>query len=164
MKLKLFSVLALSGLIAAGVACGESETDDDGEGGSGGSGGETGTTKATTTATKASTGTGTGTTGTGTTATGTSTTSAGSCDMGTCDECQQCAFAADCSSEADACAGNPECLALNMCIGMCPANDQACVDQCFADHPEGEADLGALAQCVFCDACFVTCDGAGAGC
>ncbi len=45
MKLKLFSVLALSGLIAAGVACGDSSSD--GEGGEGGSGGDTTSTTST---------------------------------------------------------------------------------------------------------------------
>ena len=82
MKLKLFSVLALSGLIAAGVACGNSSDDETGDGGSGGSGGETGTTKTSTTATKSSASTGMTNTTTGTQSTASGTQSCD--DIGVC--------------------------------------------------------------------------------
>lgn len=175
MKLKLFSVLALSGLIAAGVACGDTDTDDDGEGGEGGSGGQTGTTK--TTSTKA-TGTQTVTTGNGTTATGTP-----GCDDGTpgdinsqaCTDCTDCAFDGECADELAAFQADPNAQVWFECVfgdanmmGGCPEDDPNTpadeFDECFADcgaASPGVEDLyiGAL-SCAICGECPTNCDAA----
>jgi hypothetical protein len=142
MKLKLFSVLALSGLIAAGVACGDSSSD--GEGGEGGSGGDT----TSTTSTKG--GTTTKTTGaTMNTTTGSTTSGSMACDdIGGCNGdgmdpasgCLECSIIGDdttasdggeCVEEyvacfgtmADCSDGNADCCALDDCLAACPEPD-----------------------------------------
>jgi hypothetical protein len=88
-----------------------------------------------------------------------------SCDMeADCTACQTCAFDADCSTEASNCGSEPECLSLNDCLGDCAPDDDACVQACNDANPNGVDPLGALVDCIYCDACFVTCDGAGNGC
>ncbi len=167
MKLKLFSVLALSGLIAAGVACGNSESDDDGDGGSGGSGGETtSTTKTSSTSTKATT----TTTGTPTTNTSTSTGPMG-CDTGepgdvsvpdqVCIDCVICTQT-DPSCEADwqAYGTSPDYQAYVDCSNACPDGDTACFDACDAMYPETAGLFQDALSCAVCEACLINCNAA----
>ncbi|NUO47732.1 MAG: hypothetical protein HOV80_02625 [Polyangiaceae bacterium] len=141
----------------------ERPDDGDGNSGAGGSGNTTSSTKAT--STKAST---TGPTSSSSVTTGstsqvgptaTTTTGPTGCDAeATCNDCQACSFGADCATQYDACGNNPECFALNDCLNLC--QDQACIDQCVTDHAAGVDDLLGLIDCIYCDACYVTCDGA----
>jgi len=87
------------------------------------------------------------------------------CDMQRdCAACQTCAFDLDCICQHNDCEAEPECLALNDCANACAANDQACVDACVDANPNGVNPLLALIDCIYCDACYVTCDGANAEC
>ncbi|MFW5738728.1 MAG: hypothetical protein ACOC1F_00030 [Myxococcota bacterium] len=60
-----------------------------------------------------------------------------------------CAACADesCCQAGEACAANPECMALRACIGSCPADDAACAEACGDAHPDGAADNAVLAAC-----------------
>ena len=113
-----------------------------------------------------STGTPTGSgTGVGTptgSATGSPTgtpTGAVQCDVGDCDTCinGDCAMNA-CSAEINACVANQQCIDLNDCWWGC--YDQACIDACEAQYPQGATLLYALYDCMFCGACGVDCAGA----
>ena len=95
------------------------------------------------------------------------TTGAGSseCDEeADCEACQTCSFDSVCTTQAAECAAEPECLSLNDCANACPARDDACVQACVDANPSGVDPLVALIDCVYCDACLVTCDGAAAAC
>lgn len=161
MKLKLFSVLALGGLLSAAFACGDS-SGDGGSGGSGGSGGDTtSTTKSSTSSTKASTGTG------NTTTTGqTTTTGSAMCDDGTmaaidsqtCLTCIQCTQTGNCNAEWVAYANDPNYQAYVDC--STPCMDQACQDACDAMY-QTTADLFIDAlSCSVCVECPNNCDAA----
>jgi hypothetical protein len=69
-------------------------------------------------------------------------------DLGDCQECVNCSTSpgGDCEDPAQSCFDSPPCAALVRCQNMCA--DQACVEQCVADHPEGEAGFFALLECV----------------
>jgi hypothetical protein len=90
------------------------------------------------------------------------------CDEGVCGDAQSgclgCALADACAAEYTACANDPsgECIAFVQCMDSC--QDQACVDQCVADHPGGATLYNDLVFCAICEACPVSCDGAGSGC
>lgn len=81
-----------------------------------------------------------------------------------CSACQTCAFDADCSAEAADCTAEPECLSLNECTNACAAYDDACIQACVDANPNGVDPLSALIDCVYCDACYVTCDGISGAC
>lgn len=55
------------------------------------------------------------------------------------------------------CDANPECGALNNCVGACGSN-QTCVNDCVNMHPDGLADLQDVITCL-CDACSDQCIG-----
>lgn len=76
--------------------------------------------------------------------------------------CIGCALSRGCADEYDACATDADCVAYAECTAACP--DPACVDQCAVDHPGGAMLYDALAQCVYCDECYVDCDGPAQGC
>jgi hypothetical protein len=71
-------------------------------------------------------------------------------------------------TEATACQGNADCVALNTCIGMCA--DQACANACAMKSPNGIADFNALVDCTFGDgtttvgACGTACSGPSPAC
>jgi hypothetical protein len=166
MKLKLFSVLALSGLIAAGVACGNSESDDDGDGGSGGSGGETSsTTKSGSTTTKTSS----TATGTPTTNTSTSTGPMG-CDTGepgdvnpldqVCLDCVNCSQGDECMAEWQAYGTSPDYQAYIDCVNACPDGDEACLTTCDEMYPETYDLFQVAVSCSVCVACTINCNAA----
>jgi hypothetical protein len=89
---------------------------------------------------------------------GGSTSGGGSCDQGSCDTCAECALGAACSATAAACGNEPECFALNDCLGQC--GDEACSNACFEQYPNGAQPLIDLLSCVICMECTVTCDAA----
>jgi hypothetical protein len=60
-------------------------------------------------------------------------------------ECQPCAFD-NCCAETEACNQQSDCWALLQCIGTCL--DQACVDTCNAQFPNGETALNAFTECT----------------
>ena len=96
-----------------------------------------------------------------------SSSGGGGCDnTGNCDLCQDCALntPAECGTLYDICVANPECLPLNDCFALCAPNDTICIDDCIAQYPNGYSDLSAAAECVFCGACYIDCDGASLGC
>ncbi len=90
-------------------------------------------------------------------------------DCGTCIQCSTTEGA--CKPIADACLGDPECLAYGDCVGACPLDDPstptdesvACISNasppgCKQQHPSGIAPYDALADCVECTACTAVCD------
>lgn len=167
MKLKLFSVLALSGLIAAGVACGNSSDDETGDGGSGGSGGSgSGTTKTSTTKTNSSASTGTPTT----TGSPTSTTGSAGCDTGVpgdiangdqiCIDCVYCSQENECNAEWTAYATDADYDAYVACAMACPDGDTACFDACDAQYPETAELYVTAISCSVCGACQTNCNAA----
>lgn len=162
MKLKLFAVLALGGLLSAAFACGDS-SGDGGSGGSGGSGGgTTSSTKSATSSTKATT----GTSPTTTTGTGTTTTSSGGCDDGTpstidsqlCSDCIDCSLGGNCSDELAAFQGDPDAQAFITCIDPCA--DDACFDACINQYPSAAQAYLDVLSCAICVECPNNCDAA----
>lgn len=117
------------------------------------------------------TGTWTDTTSTGTfptTSTGTVTVT-GTCDaIGDCGEngggCIECAINGPCSAELDACLNIFTCTQYSDCISMCAPDNQACLDACEAQNPEGAALYKALIGCVICEQCAASCAGQDWGC
>lgn len=80
-----------------------------------------------------------------------------SCDQGGCDPCTECSLARGCQGELDACHADASCGAFDACLGEC-GNDSFCIDGCYYDYWEGAAPLfTAMAQCVICDDCQMTC-------
>lgn len=145
-------VALLVGTAAFASGCKVTVIDD----GIGGSGSTSATTKAaTSTTTKAATGT-----------TAASTTGGGTCDdIGTCqdgdmdttNDCVSCSFDADCATEYGTCGANPDCVGLNNCYADCPDGDDACLDGCDTQFPDGGTDLNALVVCAICTACPNSC-------
>jgi len=84
-------------------------------------------------------------------------------DPTACAACQQCAVTGMCSAAYGACQSNAECVALNGCLNGC-MGDAACEDGCKTAHPMGQSDLANAANCVYCQACYMTCNGKGFGC
>lgn len=63
-----------------------------------------------------------------------------------------------CEATVDACFGDAQCTALSGCIYECAANDQACVNACAGDHPNGVDKYNAIIDCAVCDTCSALCD------
>lgn len=79
---------------------------------------------------------------------------------------RQCASCADdhCCGAGEACAGNPECVALRACQAACIIDDKACADACSSAHAGGQADNAVLSACRL-RWCGVQCfDSTGAEC
>ncbi len=76
-----------------------------------------------------------------------------------CDACQTCSFDWDCGSQYSECQAEPECLALNF-VNDCAAADDTCIQACVDANPNGVDPLVSLIDCIYCDACYETCDGA----
>jgi hypothetical protein len=86
-----------------------------------------------------------------------STSSSGaSCDIGSCFACAECAVDGPCMEEAAVCANNKECSVIANCQVNC--STQECVDTCYNEHPDGQADFVPWEQCFVCQQCPVTCD------
>ena len=173
-----FASLCVSASALVLLACGSTVTyEDDGGGGSGGApqpSSGPGQTKGPTTTTKTVATTGPAgpttvqTVGPTTTNQQSSisvvsgTTSSSMCDSGDCASCQDCSFNGPCFLETQACTNNQDCIDLINCLGEC--FDQACYDECSMQYAGGLDDYSNLVYCVFCDACYFSCDGASAGC
>jgi len=84
------------------------------------------------------------------------TPATGACDTGTCNDCVQCTQepGAACEDEAQACTNEPDCIALNDCLGAC--SDSPCFDACINAHPTGVPLLQAFSDCVIAE-CPITC-------
>jgi hypothetical protein len=145
----------------------------------GGSGGNTATSSGTTTFnTSSSTGTWTDTwtTDTWTTDTWTNTTTPtstgtgpGMCDViGECGEngggCIDCAINGPCADPLNTCLATDACIAYSDCASSCSPGDQACLDSCEAQFPEGASLYNALIECVICWQCAASCAGQDWGC
>ncbi len=177
MKLKLFGMLTLCGVVSLAVGCKESSSDDEGGGGTGGSGSTTGST---TGSTKSATGPATVT---GATTAPTTGTGPGGCDDGTmhtidspeCGDCIMCAGGDACSAELDAYVNNPDAPAWELCVfgdGMmnpgCPDDDPGtpndefdeCLTACSAATPGVEEQYIAFLSCAICGECPNNCDAA----
>lgn len=65
-----------------------------------------------------------------------------------CDECIGCAQSegGECFDALATCNANAECGALLACTNACA--DSNCIQLCAADHPDGVADLQAVAGCL----------------
>lgn len=157
---------------AALAACGSSSGGGNGGGGSGGSASTSTGSKMTTTGSSMTT-TVTSTTGTGMTTTSSGTGGSASCDnKGVCEDtdmdptndCVGCALAGECADEYAACTGDQDCVALNMCFGMCGQGDTQCLQSCAQQHPTGYQLYNQVATCAICTVCPVDCDGPGSGC
>ena len=61
-----------------------------------------------------------------------------------------------CCSQAKACSGNADCLGLSRCASQCSANDDACVQSCTSQYPNGRTDLQAALACAN-DSCPTEC-------
>jgi hypothetical protein len=64
---------------------------------------------------------------------------------GTGDACEVCVDA-KCQPSLNACLGDPDCTAFWDCVDPC--QDQACEDQCVAQHPSGVVKSDAVDACV----------------
>jgi len=137
--MKIFTTL---GIIAAfGLVYGCSS-----DGSSSGTGGAAGASTGGTSATGGSGGTG-GMAGssTGGSSTGGMAGSASGGSAGAGNDCLNC-LQNNCATELGTCAANAECYAIITCAGNC--SDQACVDQCYTDHPTGQTDFDAVDTCI----------------
>jgi hypothetical protein len=77
----------------------------------------------------------------------------------TCNDC----LAGSCCGQGIACAGNPDCLALAVCVLGC-GGGMACVQDCTGKHPMGGIEATYLIQCEMnhcTDACMGAAGGAG---
>ncbi len=83
------------------------------------------------------------------------TTGNPSCDGGSCDSCQSCAMNGMCAPQIDACLNDADCYALIECLQSCV--DDVCMNNCASSHPSGMTLYSAAGECVFCDACPVSC-------
>ena len=89
-------------------------------------------------------------------------TDSGTCDEGSCEDCQECAFSDACAGAYDTCVGNQDCVDFANCASE--ATDQAAYEACIEAYPTGAQLYNDLVICVICEECYVTCDGAAAGC
>ena len=85
----------------------------------------------------------------------TTTTGGGTCDTGSCDSCQQCAMNGTCAASIDACFNDTQCYALIECMNGCA--DEVCFQSCADSNPGGLGLYNAVGECIYCDACPLTC-------
>ncbi len=85
------------------------------------------------------------------------------CDDGSdCNSCLDCAITSSCVSQNAACSENSECMDYWFCMEDC--QDEYCADQCAAIHPDGKILNDDIFDCVICDSCYHSCNGAAYGC
>lgn len=88
------------------------------------------------------------------------------CDQLPCglayDECMGCAILESCAAEYHACEMSVECVDYSVCLQACA--DAACVAACTTANPPGAALYGAAFDCIVCQSCYGSCDGASSGC
>ena len=89
-------------------------------------------------------------TGTG----GDTTADAGNCAAGNaeCSACQTCAVNGPCEAAYSACSSDPDCSAIDGCAGGC-AGDATCLQNCYAQNPNGQAAYQAAGSCIYCEQC-----------
>ena len=151
MKSWAFAAIFIS--VGALAACDDSGTGGSGNSGGGGGSGGTGGGATTTTTTSVTTG--------GPMVCDTGDPSGASCGD-TASGCVACALGGDCSDELATCQADQTCVDFANCIDPCM--DQTCFDDCTTQFPAGADIYNNILLCVFCDQCFVDCDGASAGC
>jgi hypothetical protein len=111
-----------------------------------GGGSTTGSTSATTSTTSTtSTTVGTGGAGTGGSGSGGGPPGGNCAPAADDDACTMC-LKGKCCDDLNACAADPDCLALLDCVGQCA--DQACINMCAAQHPNGLNTITPLLQCT----------------
>ena len=76
--------------------------------------------------------------------------------------CLGCALGGHCADELALCQSTQDCVDYVTCVDPCA--NQACTDQCVADHPTGAALYNDLVSCAICQECPIDCDAAGSGC
>lgn len=152
-------VRSLSGvLLVVAAACGGNVVVD--HAGDGGAGGAPPTTSTDVT------GSTTGPTGTSTGPSTTSTSTGGPSDCdgtGECGDsfsgCVACALEGKCAIPLSDCQGSETCVGMASCMDPC-GFDQACIDDCAAQFPEGALLYDALVNCVLCEQCPIDCGNA----
>lgn len=96
---------------------------------------------------------------------GVSTTTGGStaCDnllycgnMNDSASCMGCAIHGECGDEYAACMSNSSCVAYMACIDSCGMNS-ICTFNCGDSYPTGISQYHAVAACVICDQCPISC-------
>ncbi len=80
------------------------------------------------------------------------------CDTGSCDSCVSCASESVCAQQTQACNSEPQCAPVYECVQAC--QDDACLQNCQAQYPQGYDALFNLLSCLYCQGCYQTCDGA----
>jgi hypothetical protein len=76
----------------------------------------------------------------------------GTMSAATCDTCAQSSESGACATQAQACANDPACITLNMCVGNC-AGSQSCDSACASTAGQTAVnELNAFGSCV-CSAC-----------
>jgi hypothetical protein len=115
----------------------------------------------------------TGTSGPGSTTNGqavsvSATTSTGmSCENNfDCGSCIDCSIATECAAEYNGCVNDMECFAFNQCIQDCQnfPDPDACINECVETYPGGYQLYLEAVMCIYCNSCFVSCDGQSIGC
>jgi hypothetical protein len=87
------------------------------------------------------------------------------CDnTGDCSGCQSCAVEKPCAAQWDQCVTQTSCSSMLACFNSCNNGDQMCYSECYNKFPDAQQLYEDLALCVLCDACYVDCNGLGAGC
>ena len=136
--------------------------ESEGVGGSGGDGGSGGATESTTTTSTTTATESTTSSSTFTTTTTSTNTSSGGCDGAvTCDSCANCSLNGTCAAAANGCFNDQDCNALLDCLQACV--DDTCANACADAHPSGMNLYMDMAVCVYCQGCYVDCDGASTG-
>jgi hypothetical protein len=55
---------------------------------------------------------------------------------------------ANCCDPTLNCSSSAECVAIVKCLGQCATVDQACLDSCEQQHPNGAASANAFIRCI----------------
>jgi len=76
--------------------------------------------------------------------------------MGDCNSCANTASQGACSSQFNQCGSSQDCVAFYNCYSNC--GNQACADQCAAQHPTGAGIWNQFVDCV-CGPCASACAG-----
>jgi hypothetical protein len=151
----LYPIACVAALLIAGACSDKSTTSDDDDGTTTGT--VTGTTTGTFTGTTTGTYTGT-TTGTNT-GTSTGSTDCGGYQISTEATCQTCAETNCCTELAD-CDTGTDCGSLIDCFAPCDPADDACIQACVDQFPDGGAPYTSLYDCVTAG-CETECAAAG---
>jgi hypothetical protein len=73
-----------------------------------------------------------------------------------CNTCVNDAFNGACGGQVQTCSNDQSCVDLYYCLGGCDASDQACINYCARQSPDGIGEYNDLANCVL-SACSDSC-------